>query len=179
MKLNSLFILSALIALLTSALSARAQSPTTRDIIDALEPKPLTRTWSRGVTVEEGAPSGPPSIDLHVTFAYDSDVLDTDASLTLDNLALALSDRRLSAYRFIIAGHTDAKGSEDYNLSLSDRRAQSVLRYLTQNHKITVGRLEATGLGESQLLDPTRPEDGINRRVQIVNISAVGPTAIE
>ena len=52
--------------------------------------------------------------------------------------------------RVLIEGHTDAVGSELYNESLSQRRAQSVRRYLVAMHGIDAGRLEAVGLGETQ-----------------------------
>lgn len=155
------------------AAPAAAQTPTTAEMIQGLSAKPVTRSWSRGVKVEEGeTPSGPPSIDLYVTFAFDSDRLDTDAYLVLDNLGRALSDPQLAGYKFLIAGHTDAKGTDAYNLGLSDRRAEAVRAYLTRTYGIEPGRLETVGYGESRLLDPTRPEDGINRRVQVVNIGA-------
>lgn len=146
---------------------------TKNDIIRALTPEPLTRAWSRGIAVEPGAePVGPPSVDLYVTFAFDSDILDTDAALTLDNLGRALADPALAEYRFMIAGHTDAKGTDDYNFALSNRRAAAVRRYLVDRYGVAADRLDSVGLGESHLLDATRPEDGVNRRVQVVNISA-------
>ena len=151
---------------------AEAEDPTADDIIEALTPKPLTRSWSRGVKVEgEVEPEGPPSINLHISFAFDSDRLDTDALLTLDNLGRALAEPQLSDYRFMIAGHTDAKGTDEYNQDLSERRAASVKAYLIEKHGIPVPRLATSGHGESQLLEPSRPEDGINRRVQVINIS--------
>lgn len=161
-----------LLAPLLFASPAGAQDPTAGEIIEALKPKPLTRSWDRGVKVEgEREPDGPPSIDLHISFAFDSDQLDTDALMILDNLGRALADRQLSSYRFMIAGHTDAKGTDVYNQSLSQRRAASVKAYLIEKYAIAVPRLATTGYGESQLLDPSRPEDGINRRVQVINIS--------
>jgi outer membrane protein OmpA-like peptidoglycan-associated protein len=66
----------------------------------------------------------------------------------------------------VIEGHTDATGSDDYNLSLSQRRAASVKQYLISVHGIDAARLEAVGLGKTRPLyaaDPFAPE---NRRVQ-------------
>ncbi len=161
-----------LAAALPACLALPAMGQSVNSIVESLTPKPLTRSWSRGITVEGGEEEPkPPSVDLYVTFAFDSDALDTDAYFVLDNLGRALSDERLREYRFLIAGHTDARGTDEYNMDLSRRRAATVVRYLTQRHGVRLERLESVGYGESQLLDPTRPEDGVNRRVQVVNLS--------
>jgi outer membrane protein OmpA-like peptidoglycan-associated protein len=73
--------------------------------------------------------------------------------------------------RFQVIGHTDAKGGDDYNLRLSQKRAESVRLYLISAHQIEAGRLTAEGRGRRELKDPSRPEDGINRRVQIKTIT--------
>lgn len=150
---------------------AAQQAVTSEDIVNALRPKPGVRSFRRGITVEEGAQQdGPPSIDLYVTFQYDSDALETDATIILDDLARALANPVLSGHRFTVAGHTDAKGDESYNQDLSERRAESVKRYLTQRASVDPARLQTKGYGESNLLDPSRPEDGVNRRVQIIAV---------
>jgi outer membrane protein OmpA-like peptidoglycan-associated protein len=157
--------------LLVSVAPAFSQDTKSADeIVKALTPKPMTRGFQRGVTVEGGMENaGPPSVDLYVTFPYDSAELDTDAVFTLENLGKALTTPALSSYHFRIAGHTDAKGTDEYNLALSERRARSVRGFLIEKYGVDASRLEAVGYGESQLLDPTRPEDGVNRRVQVIN----------
>jgi outer membrane protein OmpA-like peptidoglycan-associated protein len=112
----------------------------------------------------------PPSIDLYIPFEYNSDKLTTEAMLTLKRLGAALKDPRLKGYRFKIAGHTDAKGSAEYNQKLSERRAASVRNYLVFQYDLEISRIEVEGFGKTQLLDPSQPEDGINRRVQVINI---------
>ena len=69
--------------------------------------------------------------------------------------------------RFQIEGHTDAKGSESYNKALSQRRADAVQKYLTEQG-IASERMTARGLGYSQLLYPDQPQAAENRRVRIV-----------
>ena len=66
----------------------------------------------------------------------------------------------------------DAKGSAEYNQKLSERRADVVRRYLIAQFGIDKSRLTAKGFGKAQLLDPARPEDGVNRRVQVLNMTA-------
>ncbi|MBM3330326.1 OmpA family protein [candidate division WOR-3 bacterium] len=67
-----------------------------------------------------------------------------------------------------IQGHTDSKGSDSYNLSLSDRRAASVVSYLVQNLGIDVSRLTSRGYGESMPIATNDTDAGraLNRRVE-------------
>ena len=155
-----------------------AAERTTADILCALDPKctrPLTRDI-RGVTVTPGPEGAEPlSVSLYVNFAYDSADLTSDARITLDRLGYALADDRLKPFSFMIEGHTDAKGGEDYNQKLSERRADAVRQYLTAQFAIESSRLTARGFGKMRLLDPARPEDGVNRRVQVLNLTAGAP----
>ena len=115
---------------------------------------------------------GPLSVNLYVNFAYNSAELTSDARIILDRLGFALVDDRLKEFAFMIEGHTDAHGSESYNQTLSEQRARAVQRYLIDNFAIAEARLRARGFGKTRLLDPSRPEDGVNRRVQVVNLTA-------
>lgn len=113
-----------------------------------------------------------PSIDLAVNFEYASAKLTPDARIVLDNLGQALADPALRDSRFRIAGHTDARGSDAYNLTLSRQRARSVAGYLARQHRIDAQRLSVEGFGRSRLLDPNNPEGAVNRRVQITNLGS-------
>jgi outer membrane protein OmpA-like peptidoglycan-associated protein len=159
---------------------AVAEEPPSSGAIEcALDPKcakpPLTRSLRQRGIIIEGAPVEQPlSVNLYVNFAYDSAELTSDARITLDRLGGALRDPRLSEFSFVIAGHTDAKGGDEYNQKLSERRAETVRSYLVAQFGISAARLTAKGYGKSQLLDPARPEDGVNRRVQVINAIAGG-----
>ena len=170
---------------LTPASAEEAPSP--NDIACALDPncqKPQpppqpqqgkTRDlFGRGVTVEGKPAEQPLSVNLYVNFAYNSADLTSDARITLDRLGTALRDPRLAAFSFLIAGHTDAKGGAEFNQKLSERRAEAVSHYLVTQFGIAPARLSAKGYGKSQLLDPANPEDGVNRRVQVINVTAAG-----
>jgi len=139
-------------------------------------PKPHRRTrglQQRGVTVEGVVSSEQPlSVNIYVNFDFNSAELTSDARITLDQLGTALRDPRLAAFSFVIAGHTDAKGGVEFNQRLSERRAESVRNYLISQSGIAAERLTAKGYGKSQLLDPEHPEDGVNRRVQVINAGA-------
>lgn len=136
--------------------------------------RPTTRGL-RGVTVEgdrnhSSLENRSKSIDLEINFDYNSATLTPDARIVLDRLGEALSDPKLSQAHFLIAGHTDAKGVDSYNLQLSKERARAVADYLGRFHRVSLSRLKVEGYGESRLLDTLNPESGINRRVQVTNL---------
>jgi OmpA-OmpF porin, OOP family len=122
----------------------------------------IVQTPSGAVTTDSNR-----AIDLTVYFAYDSARLLPEARAQLDALGYALNSPELLPFSFLIAGHTDAKGPADYNLDLSIRRAIVVAEYLVQYHGISPSRLVPHGWGESQLLVPSDPGSGANRRVEV------------
>ena len=72
---------------------------------------------------------------------------------------------------FTLEGYTDSFGSEEYNLNLSRRRAESVKRYLVEVLGINPGQIETRGYGKTNLLtspDASVEEQEINRRVVVV-----------
>ncbi len=89
----------------------------------------------------------------------------------LTKLGLALRDPKLASSDFLIVGHTDALGTDKYNLRLSQKRADSVRSFLVKAFNIEARRLIAIGYGEEKLKVPNAPEADENRRVQIVNLT--------
>jgi outer membrane protein OmpA-like peptidoglycan-associated protein len=170
---------AAILLALALALPAAAAELSIDEIVCRLDPKcakPLSRAFPRGVATSGGQTGETSlSVDLYVNFAFDSAELTSDARITLDRLGAALRDPRLQAFSFQIAGHTDATGSAEYNQRLSERRAEAVRRYLVAQYGVAPARLSAVGYGKSRLLDPARPEDGVNRRVQVTNVTAASP----
>jgi outer membrane protein OmpA-like peptidoglycan-associated protein len=112
-----------------------------------------------------------PSIDLEVNFDYNSDHIGSKAMPQVTALGEALSSSDLKGGTFILAGHTDAKGSETYNQGLSERRAEAVRRFLSQKYGIEVSNLVTVGYGKTQLKNPADPFGSENRRVQVINAS--------
>ena len=159
---------------------ALAQAPSAEEIIRRLmQPKISEGDLKSNAVQIEGArrrtapaPGTGPSIDLAVNFETGSATLTPDARIVLDNLGQALADPALSASRFRIAGHTDARGSDAYNLALSKRRAQSVADYLKTQHRVEAPRLNIEGYGRRQLLDAANPASAVNRRVQVTNLGS-------
>lgn len=111
------------------------------------------------------------SVDLEVTFEYNSDQLTPEARAQLVLVGRALTREQLKGKLFLLGGYTDAKGSNGFNLDLSRRRAQAVRAFLTDNFAIAGDKLVAEGFGEDDLKDEAHPESGVNRRVVIVNLS--------
>lgn len=109
-------------------------------------------------------PAAVAAFDLVVRFKYNSDVLEPDARANLDEFAKALKTPQLGTSRFVVEGHTDAVGSPSYNLDLSARRAQAVVRYL-QERGVDTAKLEARGYGETKPVVADRFA-GENRRVE-------------
>ena len=116
-----------------------------------------------------------PSVDFEVYFVSGSARITPRAAATLNPLGRALSDKRLAHGTFLIAGHTDAKGSAEYNHELSRRRAEAVREYLIEHFAIDPKRLVSRGYGFDRLKFPGRPMAPENRRVQIVNWTSQVP----
>lgn len=101
-----------------------------------------------------------------VFFAYDSDRILPQSYGLLDDVA-AVIEKHPEIPKILVEGHTDADGSDSYNLDLSDRRAKSVMRYLI-GAGVDAARLEAKGYGEGVPIASNETEEGKakNRRVE-------------
>ena len=107
------------------------------------------------------------SINIEVYFEFDSAALTSTAIEQLKPIGDALSSADLGSDKYLIMGHTDAKGSASYNQTLSEQRAASVRKYLVQRFMLQPNALVSIGLGETQLKRPSEPNAAINRRVEI------------
>lgn len=94
---------------------------------------------------------------------------------SLDEIALVMEKvlRQHPRERFLVEGHTDAVGSDAYNLKLSKARAEAVKKALTSFYLIPARNLETVGLGERYLKIPTAEAEQENRRVSISRATAV------
>ena len=110
-----------------------------------------------------------PKIDLEINFDYNSDRVSAKSLPSVQALGRALANPDLKGSTFIVAGHTDAAGSDAYNQELSERRADSIKRYLVEKSGISSTDLVTVGYGKTQLKDPANPLAEVNRRVQVVN----------
>ena len=111
-----------------------------------------------------------PNIDLEITFDYNSADISAKSLQSVQALGRALTNPDLKGSTFVVAGHTDAAGSESYNQDLSERRADSIKHYLMDNYHIASSDLVTVGYGKTKLKDPNQPMAEVNRRVQVVNM---------
>jgi outer membrane protein OmpA-like peptidoglycan-associated protein len=112
------------------------------------------------------------SIDLDITFDYNSASISRKAMSQVQELGKALSDPSMKGSVFLVAGHTDAKGGDDYNQSLSERRADAIKKFLAEKFGIQAENLVTVGYGKTQLKNTGNPLADENRRVQVVNMEA-------
>ncbi|TRX55953.1 OmpA family protein [Fulvivirga sp. M361] len=101
----------------------------------------------------------------NIFFDFDKTTLKSESFVELDKVVEFLTNN--SSVEIEIAGHTDSKGSDDYNLNLSQGRAEAVVNYLIQNG-VDDYRLEARGYGETVPLETNSTDEGraVNRRVE-------------
>jgi outer membrane protein OmpA-like peptidoglycan-associated protein len=112
-----------------------------------------------------------------VQFEYNKAVIQKRSFKLLDDVArVIVAHPELEHIR--VEGHTDDRGNDAYNKKLSQARAESVQRYLTE-HGVAAGRLEAVGYGEEKPLGDNTTEAGRtqNRRVEfrILDAKTQGP----
>lgn len=92
---------------------------------------------------------------VRVSFKRDQTLLDAEDRTALDELAGELKDHK--GYVLEIEGYTDTKGSPEYNLDLSRKRADTVVRYLVSQHQVPLFRMRTAGMGQ---IKAERDENG-------------------
>lgn len=161
------------LSLLTPVASFGQDVTRAEDLIDQLEikPEPEQKIRTRSIVINvPDANQGRASFNT-IQFEYDSAILTTDSTDQLVELGTALSHKRLAGESFVIEGHADAHGDDQYNKELSFRRATTVKEFLVDQSGVAEQRLQVVGFGEERPKtdDPFDPE---NRRVDVVNVKA-------
>jgi outer membrane protein OmpA-like peptidoglycan-associated protein len=179
---------------------AFAQTVSSDTIVESLKPKkPLTRSLSgkpktlsaedaaflndlpntRGLRIDQRkkldeivAKQDLPKIDITINFDYDSDQIRPDSIAAVEELGKALTSDALAKAKIVLNGHTDAAGTDGYNLDLSNRRAASVRNFLIAKFSIDGERLVAIGYGEERLKNTGDPAAAENRRVEVINLTS-------
>jgi outer membrane protein OmpA-like peptidoglycan-associated protein len=200
--LKAITICAALSMTATFALAGDA-NVTADQILNALQPKPLTRGLSTGAPAAQIDPTvkaketnflqglrhrktrslslsereqiaeiatTKPNIDLEINFDYNSASISKGSMPSVKALGEALSDPKLKGSTFVVAGHTDGIGGDAFNQNLSERRADTIKQYLVAQFHIANADLVTVGYGKTKLKDASNPADGVNRRVQVVNM---------
>lgn len=148
---------------------------TVEELRQALTPAtgPDIRTRGIGPASKPQVPSvnGATAV-LNVLFASNSDRILPTYYADLAKLGQALTPILASGASVRIEGHTDSLGPDQYNQRLSQKRAESVKRYLVQHSTLPPERLVAEGYGKSRPIAPDDTPEGRsqNRRVQVVNL---------
>ncbi|EAV40973.1 OOP family OmpA-OmpF porin [Labrenzia sp. MBR-25] len=189
--MNKLFLSSVAIAVIASATGALSQTKLSRnEIINSLQgaqqevnisADELQKAAIENVEKYPGAnsPQQLPlaaklaslrQFNLEITFHFDSATIAPASYETVGLIADALHTPYLQGQTFFIVGHTDAKGTREYNLELSIKRAEAVRDALVTTFQVPAEYLFAVGLGEEQLRDPSNPDAAVNRRVQLINL---------
>lgn len=195
-----MIVASGLLVLAEGGFAWAAEPVSKSQILNALKPRPLTRSLTgvptqkkdtkqqslinslrssktRSLTLDErnevaAIAKERPTIDLEIYFDFNSADIAPKAVPDLMSLGRALTNPELQGSVFLLGGHTDAKGGQEYNQRLSERRAQAVRDFLIQNFRIAGDTLVAAGYGKEQLKNSADPFAAQNRRVQVTNLQA-------
>jgi outer membrane protein OmpA-like peptidoglycan-associated protein len=165
MRVKSLIAFSAFVCCgsLSSMAGDAAYSPD--DIVKFFSAQQATRALCVGTEEECGfADKKQMGFNLRLSFEKNSAVLKDDAKVNLTAFAQALKSPSLSVANFSIEGYTDAAGTDTYNKKLSERRAASVVAYLS-GLGVDTAKLQARGFGETVPIGDD-PFDPANRRVE-------------
>ena len=134
--------------------------------MDTQEAKLRKTLRDTGVSVERDGDNINLVMPGNITFVTAGHDLSADFHAVLDSVILVLQE--FDKTIIVVSGHTDSKGSVDYNQALSERRADSVAEYLL-DQGVIVARLETIGFGEANPLADNATAEGrsLNRRVEL------------
>jgi outer membrane protein OmpA-like peptidoglycan-associated protein len=116
-----------------------------------------------------GNGTAPILMPTDLLFDYDSANLRPGATASLQKLGRLIQRNPQAVFR--VEGHTDSFGSDQYNMELSQRRAETVKAWLVANMSIETDRVQTQGFGKTRLIVPADrsvEEQQLNRRVEIV-----------
>ena len=114
-----------------------------------------------------------PQLVVQIQFDLGSDSIRPESWVTIGRIADGLHHPLLGGNKFLIIGHTDARGKRLFNFELSEKRAAAVVEMLTSTFRVDPSRLMALGLGEEQLFNSGKPNAGVNRRVELYNMGPI------
>jgi outer membrane protein OmpA-like peptidoglycan-associated protein len=111
-----------------------------------------------------------PSYPIPINFETGSVMVDEETRSNIAKLAHGLDDPAHAEQRFLFVGHADIRGNEAQNVILSKRRAESIYESVVTLAPSLQGRIEVTGRGSSEPIDPAHNEDAYraNRRLQVL-----------
>ncbi len=107
-----------------------------------------------------------------VRFKFNSAKLDPSFKKALDDVAQQLKQNPDAI--LVMEGHTDATGSDDYNIQLGQKRVQAVTRYLVVNQDVPINRISDLSLGKDRPVAPNKTKDGRAQNRSVV-VRVMGP----
>lgn len=153
-------------------------APDTPSMIQALQPAAaeggtrnlVVRQKADGAAAADTATPEPrPNLLLAIHFEPNSARVRPESGPLLGNLVAAMLSPELRSSRFVIEGHTDARGAREINQRLSQQRAEEVRMYLVALG-VSPARLKAVGKGAAEPANPQDPLADENRRVRVVTL---------
>lgn len=176
MKLKAITLLAALAA----PSVASAQFFDVVGMIQSLEPEkagPIVRSITANsgfqLSSSQPIPAGMdfPTINLQIEFAQGGHVLTIEGMRSLRALALTLKDPKLADGVFQIGGHYVNPRDPIASQPISHRRAAAVVEHLIAFYDVPADRIAPYGYGQTKLLDPTNPQNPMNTRIEIINLT--------
>jgi outer membrane protein OmpA-like peptidoglycan-associated protein len=153
----------------SAEIAPAAPAPTDRHRVAASAPTPESARPMQKAALPEAAPAAKSAVadvvGFRINFDLNSSMIPPAYETYVDRIGVLMQQE--PSLSLLIEGHTDALGSDAYNMQLSERRAIAVARYLVVRHGIAPERLQVAGKGKSEPLleDPYDPR---NRRVQFI-----------
>jgi outer membrane protein OmpA-like peptidoglycan-associated protein len=168
------------IAALASTVERKYQHPTKEQTVRAMQYslfQPLSASEAKsssagnqGVTKHQTPSGGGPSALVPINFETGSVNVNPETRPNLATLAHALADPSMDGREFTFIGHSDIRGSDQYNLGLSLERADAISQKVIALEPGLKGRIHAEGHGAREPIDPGTDERALraNRRLQVV-----------
>lgn len=173
------------IGTLAGKIEQEQQHPTQEHIVRALRYslfQPLTVTMSaptgsgpqKGATAASAearpASGAGPSVNIQINFKTASIAVDEQTQPNIELLAHALADPSLAGRKFLFVGHSDMRGTDDFNLALSKQRAEAIFHIVSTIEPSLQDRVSVEGRGSREPIDPGSDDNALraNRRLQVL-----------
>jgi outer membrane protein OmpA-like peptidoglycan-associated protein len=137
--------------------------------VDYMVNAPAGQTQYTTRSIFRAVEEGHMTLPTRIEFEFNSDRLTAQSKRELDAFGEALVSQ-FRDRKVMLEGHTDAMGTEEYNIGLSDRRARAARQYLMESFGLSAAQLDAAGKGMASPIAPNDTETNMskNRRVDFI-----------
>lgn len=129
------------------------------------QPAPADGAGQQASASAAGCPPETRALAMSLLFETNSSQLSSETRRLLGEFASVVRGPEFATCRFLVVGHTDAKGGDAYNQALSEQRAEAVRSFLVKND-VAPSKLIPMGKGKRELYDAADPLSELNRRVE-------------